>query len=153
MREPRPHWLAMLRALEGCAEADIRYNEEVGRWEFILPSADGKMRSQFWGVFHDARGRWVPPDPVTGLHPFRELDDQGMREAIASLERTYVANRHDGAGSTRREVRRRMAHNAAVQRAQYRAAGELFADMVMDRGRRLRGGALIQVPITLHKGS
>lgn len=150
MREPRPQWVAALRSLEGCASADIRYNVQVARWEFVLPGADGVMRSQFWGVFRDpSTGRPIKPDPVTGLYPFRDLDDAGMQEALANLERTYIANRHDSAGTTRRHVLRNYRFNKELLRDKYREAGNLFADMAADRGKRLRGATQISVPVTL----
>lgn len=150
-RTPKPEWLRQLRSLDGCAEADLRWNGTVGRWEFLLPSADGIRRSQFLGRFQDRQGRPLKPDPVTGLYPFRDLDDAVMREVIANLERTFVGNRFDGAGSTRREVQRRQAFNDAHRRSKYRQAGELFADLVSEHGRQLRGAPLIQVPVTLTK--
>lgn len=144
-RTPHPAWLAQLRRLEGCAEADIRWNDAVGRWEFCLKGADGIPRSQFWGWYRDDRGRPLKPDPVTGLFPFRELDDAGMREAIANLERTYIANPFDGVGTTRKEVLRRHRFNQDVMGRQYRAAGEAFADMAAERGHRLRGSPIVSV--------
>src|SRR5712671_2451509 len=105
----KPEWLVRLREVD--PQADLRFNYLVGRWEFILSSADGVMRSQFWGRFYteapDGTRTPVPVDPVTGLAPFRDLDDAAIKEACANLERTFVANRWDGAGTTRREVLRR----------------------------------------------
>jgi hypothetical protein len=146
-REPKPEWVAALKALCG-AESDLRFNETAGRWEFVLPSADGISRSQFWGWFYQPRGQErlpLEPDPETGLHAFRDLDDATMREALANLERTFIGNRHDGAGTTRREVERRMAFNADLLRGKYRRAGEAFADLVHERARRLRGAPLVQI--------
>lgn len=143
MREPRPKWLARLRGLHGCAEASIRFNYDVGRWEFILPSADGVPRSQFWGLFKNPiTGQQLEPDKVTGLYPFRDLDDAGMEEAIANLEKTYVANPHDGAGSPRKEVQRRIDFNTLLRQGWRRDKANLFVDMMADRGRRMRGGAI-----------
>lgn len=151
MREAKPEWLAQLRALEGCAEAEIRWNQTVGRWEFILVGADGKPRSQFWGQFYDDRGRPTKPDPVTGLYPFRDLDDTGMREAIANLEKTFIANRYDGAGTTRREVLRRYRFNRELMTKKFKEAGWAFADMAAERGHRLRGSPIIHVPVHIGK--
>jgi len=150
-REPKPEWVAALKALCG-AESDLRFNETVGRWEFLLPSGDGIPRSQFWGRFYRERhGKRVAllPDPETGLHAFRELDDDAMREALDNLARTFVGNPHDGAGTTRREVERRMRFNADLQQAKYDQAGEAFADMVYERARRIRGAAQVPVLIDL----
>jgi hypothetical protein len=151
MRVPKAAWLAQLRRLEGCAEADIRWNDSVHRWEIVLPSADGRPRSQFWGWFRDANGRRIPPDPATGLHPFRDLDDAAMRELIANLEATYIGNPYNGAGTTQREVTRRYRFNRDLQASKYREAGEVFAFMAQERGRRLRGAPLVSVPVTIGK--
>ena len=151
MRVPKPEWIKALRGLCG-AESDLRWNEQVGRWEFLLLGADGVVRSQFWGRFVNPRtGAQLEPDPVTGLVAFRELDDDGMREALANLERTFIGNRQDGAGTTRREVLRRWRFNHDLQQQKYRKAGEAFADLAAERGRRLRGASLIHVPLTIHK--
>lgn len=153
MREAKPEWIAALRALEGCAEADIRWNMAVGRWEFILPSADGIPRSQFWGMFyHYEHGERVrsTPDPVTGLYPFRDLGDAEMREAIQNLTETYIGNPFDGAGTTRREVMRRYRYNKQRLETSWRVRGEMFADMAAERGHRLRGSPLIVVGTDLN---
>ena len=142
-REPKPEWLARLRGLHGCAEANLRFNYELWRWEFILPSADGIPRSQFWGWFKNPfTGQQIVPDEVTGLYPFRDLDDAGMEEAIANLEKTYVANPHDGAGSPRKEVQRRIDFNTRLREGWRREKADLFVDMVADRWRRMRGGGI-----------
>ena len=151
MREAKQAWVLALRQLEGCGDADIRWNTEVARWEFVLRGADGIPRSQFWGVYKDYRGRPLKPDPVTGLYPFRDLDDGAMREAIQNLEQTYVANRWDGTGSTQKEVLARYRFNQTHLQRQYRAAGEAFADMAAERGKRLRGALQVSVPATLTK--
>lgn len=140
MREPKAAWLAQLRAVD--AGADLRWNEAVSRWEFILTSADGVPRSQFWCQFDG------PRDWATGLQPFRELDDDSMREACANLERTFIGNPFDGAGTTRREAMRRYTHNRDLQAKRFREAGELFAEYVWDHRRQLRdagAGPLVTV--------
>lgn len=136
MREPKESWVRALRALTGCSSDDIRYNEVLGRWEFIMAGADGIPRSQFWGHFDR------PIDPVSGLHPARELDDVGMLEALANLEKTFVGNRYDGAGSTRKEVEKRIKWNAAERKRRYDQHGTDFADLAAERGHRLRGALL-----------
>lgn len=151
MREPRPEWVAALKATCG-AESELRWNATVGRWEFLLLSADGLLRSQFWGWFFDPQtGVRLEPDPVTGLLPFRDLDDDAMREALRNLERSFIGNRHDGAGTTRREMDNRLRFNRDHLRRKYQLAGEAFADMALERARRIRGGALIHVPVTIGK--
>jgi len=122
---------------------DIRFNEVLGRWEFLLTSGDGVLRSQFWGYF--AR----PIDPLTGLHPFRELDDDGMREALANLQSSFVGNPFDGTGTTRKEVLKRIKNNHDEGQRRYRQCGEDFATMAAERGHRLRGAPIIPVAINL----
>lgn len=143
MRTPKPSWVRALRALTGYERDDIRWNEALGRWEFLLTCADGVARSQFWGHFAQ------PVDPVSGLHPFRELDDAGMQEALRNLTRTFVGNPYDGAGTPRKEIERRQRFNETHRRAKYLEAGHLFADMVAERGKRLRGAVQVEVPVTL----
>lgn len=129
-----------LRDLTGVETDDIRYNAALARWEFVLRGADGIPRSQFWGWYRNPfNGQPIEPDPVTGLHPFRELDDDAMSEALANLAKTFVGNPYDGAGDTRSEVMRRYRQNKAEARKRYMAAGENFADMAAERGHRLRG--------------
>jgi hypothetical protein len=143
MREPKDSWVAALRALTGNEKDGIRFNEALSRWEFMLTSADGIMRSQFWCQFKNPlTGEAIEPDVFTGLQPFRELDDDGMIEALANLESTFVGNPHDGAGTTYDEVTKRIEWNRDRGRAQWRQGGEDFASMATTtagRGRRLRG--------------
>ena len=143
MREPKSSWVAALRALTGNEKDDIRFNEALSRWEFMLVNADGIVRSQFWCQFtNPLTGEAIPPDPMTGLAPFRELDDVAMVEALANLEKTFVGNTFDGAGTTRKEVEARIKSNRERGRAVWKAGGDAFADMTTDvggRGMRLRG--------------
>ena len=114
MREPKRTWVRALRALTGFEQDDIRYNETVGRWEFVLTCGDGVPRSQFWCVYKNPlTGEPIKPDPMTGLQPFRELDDETMRDALTNLESTFVANPFDGAGTTKKEVMKRIRENRA----------------------------------------
>ncbi len=140
MRAPKPEWLRRLRDATGSQESDIRFNEAVSRWEFLVPAAAGGLESQFFGWFVE------PADPVTGLYEFRDLDEQAMTEILDSLTTTRLDNRFDGAGNTRKEMLRRYRGNKEAGRKHYRERGELLADMVQDRARRLRGDPLIVVP-------
>jgi len=151
-REPKPSWVAALKAVCG-SDHDLRWNEQVGRWEFIIPGADGVPRSQFWGWFYrinaDGSRTPIPPDPVTGLHPFRDLDDAAMQEALDNLQRSFIGNPYNGAGTVRREIDRRMRFNRDLLQAKYRAAGEAFADLAAERAHRLRGAPIIHVPVVI----
>ena len=137
MREPKPEWIAALRRLTGCEQDTIRFNETVWRWEFVLTGADAIPRSQFWGWFNQ------PADPITGLQPFRELDDDGMREALRNLERTFIGNPWDGLGSTKKEVTRRMKFNEEQKARGYKEAGDAWADMFMERRRRIHAHPMV----------
>ena len=139
MRTPKSSWVRALRALTGNESDDIRWNEVVGRWEFVLMSADGISRSQFWGYFDQ------PVEPLTGLHPFRELDDGEMRIALDNLTKSFVANPFDGAGTTKKEVMKRIKENRDEGQRRYKQGGEDFADLVSDHAKRLRGATSVSV--------
>ena len=143
MREPKTTWVRALRALTGNEGDGIRFNEALGRWEFMLTSADGVIRSQFWCQFtNPLTGERIEPDPHTGLQPFRELDDLTMVEALDNLRSTFVGNPHDGAGTTQKQVKANIDHNRAEGRRRWDQGGKDFADMTVNvggRGARLRG--------------
>ena len=147
----KPEWLARLREIDPLA--DLRFNATVGRWEFLLVSADGVLRSQFFGRFYWVRadGQRVPiqPDPETGLHPFRDLDDAAIEEVCVNLEASFIGNRYDGVRSTRQEVLRRHRSNEAMRTKFYREAGELWADMYFDRLNRIKGNPQVPVLVDL----
>jgi hypothetical protein len=147
----KPEWLVRLREVD--PQADLRFNYLLGRWEFILGSADGIPRSQFFGRFYteapDGTRTPVPKDPVTGLPPFRDLDDAALEEVCRNMEQTFVGNRWDGAGTTRREVLRRYRANQALRKARYDAAGALWAEMYLDRLPRMRGTQQVSVGVQL----
>ena len=139
MREPKTRWVVALRALTGNERDDIRWNEALGRWEFLLAQADGVVRSEFWCWFDQ------PIDPVSGLHPPRDLDDDAMLEALRNLETTFVGNAFDGAGTTQAEVLKRMKQNREEGQRRWRQGGVDFADMTLTtagRGHRLRGAVV-----------
>lgn len=121
-RQPKAEWVAQLRELCG-PSADIRFNDALGRWEFLIPSADGVPRSQFWGWFNQ------PINPTTGLHPFRELDDDGMRVALHNLTVSFV-------GNPRAEMLSRMRYNRDVQEAARRQRAEDYEYYITRESRR-----------------
>lgn len=150
MREPKAEWIVALRALTGQERDTIRFNETLHRWEFQLVGASGAVQSQFWGQFTDPRtGERVKPDPDTGMYAFRELDDAGMREALRNLERTFVGNRADGAGTVRKHILNGMRYNRSVYRKHRSDRADLFVDMVAERQKRLRGALQLAVPGTV----
>lgn len=142
MPSPKPEWIAALRALDD--KADLRFNYAVNRWEFILTGGDMVPRSQFWCDFTGER------DPVTGLKPYRELNDEQMRIALANLERTFVGNPYDGQGTPAREIGRRYFFNKHLQQERWRQTAEHFADFLWDHRRQIRdlgAGPVVSVPI------
>ena len=122
-------WLIQLRAVS--PEADLRFNEQVGRWEFLIKNAEGKHQSQFYGRFHDATsGQKMKPDPRTGMFPFRELDDEGMREVCRNLQLTAIWNPHDGAGTTQKQVVQNLIHNRTIEDTRKVNVQSLLRDML-----------------------
>ncbi len=150
-RIPQPGWVSALRAVTS-AEADIRFNEFVGRWEFILRAADGSPQSQFFGWFYQSmpNGQRVTldPDPATGLYPFRELDDDAMTEVLEACIKTDL-RRPGGTGSPRREAERIMAENTQRARQQRSRAASDWAERVVDRRRQMHEIPLITVPVVI----
>lgn len=150
MREAKPQWIADLRALTGQEADTIRWNHAVSRWEFVLTEADGVPRSQFWGWdVNPLTGAPITPDEATGLYPFRDLDDATMQTALANLQRTFIGNPFDGAGSTQKQVKQRMRHNRAIRKQQISGAAEAWAEMAAERARRIRGALQFAVPGTV----
>ncbi len=144
MRVPKASWVRALRALTGYEQDDIRYNETLSRWEFVLTCGDGVPRSQFWCVYKNPlTGVPIEPDPMTGLQPFRELDDDTMREALTNLKSTFVANPFDGAGTPRKEVAKRIEENRVEGQRRYQKGGYDFADLCNDHALRLRGATSV----------
>lgn len=151
MPDPKAEWLAALRAVDD--KADLRFNYAVNRWEFLLTCADGVPRSQFWCDFTatreqrvtDSRGvvhvEQVPDrDPVSGLMPYRDLTDASFREALRNLERSFVANPYDGAGTIRRQVMGNYRYNRDLHAQKGREAGHRIADWIWERRRQIRDG-------------
>jgi len=142
----KPEWIAALQALTGHETDTIRWNAHVSRYEFILTEADGVPRSQFWCQFDGER------DPVTGMKPYRPLNDAEMQVALANLQRTFVANPFDGNGTVQREVGRRYFFNKRLQEQRYKERGEEYADFIWEHRRQIRDagcGPLVTVATEL----
>ena len=90
MRTAKHSWVQSLRRLTGNDLDNIHFNEFVHRWEFTLAGADGIPRPQFWAWYDQ------PKDPVSGLYPFRELDDNSIKVALRNLQETFVGNLNQG---------------------------------------------------------
>lgn len=95
----------------------VRWNEHVSRWEFQFLSQFNTVTSQFLGWSHNPlTGEAIAPDPVTGLAPFRDLDEQAQAFVIKSCEKTFIGNRHDGASSWAETIKKGAEHNKKVHR-------------------------------------
>lgn len=107
---------------------DVRWNEQVGRWEFVFLSAMNRECSQFLGWSHNPlTGETIEPDPVSGLLPMRELDVEAQAYVIASCEKTYIGNPVDGASSWAEHFRKGIEHNKRVHLNRRRAQTDDFA--------------------------
>lgn len=127
MRQPPAGFVARLKALCG-ADWDVRYNEEVCRWEFLSTSAGGMRVSQFWGWFKNPlSGAKIEPDPVTGLVPFRDLDVVAQAEILKNLEESYIGNRHDGARDWGELTKQRMDFNKNIDVKKRRERADNYA--------------------------
>lgn len=137
VRTPPAGLVARLKKFPDFVE--IRFNESVGRWEFIFLSAAGRPVSQFWGWGRNPlTGAPIEPDPATGLYPFRDIADQATQdEIIRNCETTFIGNELShvtGHGLRDREqhMRARIAGNAALVKQKAKQAGDDFADMVAE---------------------
>ena len=148
---PKPEWVAELRQRYG-DQVRLSWNEAVGRWSFDILCVDGVHRPQFWQWQRNAAGTPLKPDPISGLLPFRDLDDASFREACRNLDKTYLAA--PGAAQTaQRHSQMMLAHNRGLRdkvRAERQADGEYW---VKDNWRRLTdapfsaGGIALVSPI------
>lgn len=131
-RDPPPGFVARLKARCG-SDWDCRWNDAVQRWEFVSLSAAGKPVSQFWGWFRNPlTGAAITADPVTGLSPFRDLDPAAQDEVLDNLERSFLGNRADGAGTWKRQITERQDFNRALQTSRIRAKADAFADLLKE---------------------
>lgn len=127
MRIPPAAFVARLKALCG-ADWDVRFNDEVNRWEFQSTSAGGMRVSQFLGWFKNPlTGERIEPDPVTGLAPFRDLDSTAQAEVLKNLEESYIGNRHDGAKDWETWSGDRIKYNKQLDQAKRRKRAEDYA--------------------------
>jgi len=114
MREPPAEFVARLK-LQCGSDWDVRFNEHVGRWEFLSTSAGGMRVSQFWGWFRNSlTGEKIEPDMTMGLSPYRELDITAQEEILKNLEQSYIGNQHDGAKDWETYSGDRIRHNNAL---------------------------------------
>lgn len=116
VREAPAAFVAELKRRFG-SDQDVRFNAQVGRWEFLSLSAGGMPVSQFLGwTRNPLTGEKIEPDPVTGLLPFRELDATAQAEIVTNLEVSYIGNRHDGSRDWREHRDKTMEFNRRLDR-------------------------------------
>jgi hypothetical protein len=128
MREPPADFVLKLKAQCG-SDWDVRFNVEVGRWEFQSISAGGMRVSQFFGWFYNPLTlERIEPDPNTGLAPFRDITDINTQdEILKNLEQSYIGNREDGARDWETLSGNRMRYNGAVDADRRQKRGADFA--------------------------
>lgn len=136
VRQPPAAFLIRLRQFPDFV--DLRYNEAVGRWEFVFLSAAGREVSQFWGwARNPLTGAPIEPDPYTGLHPFRDLDQAAQDEIIKNCQQTFIGTELDRVtGNARRDrlehMKGRVAYNEQLIKNKAKKAGDDYADMVAE---------------------
>jgi hypothetical protein len=127
MRQPPADFVVRLKALCG-ADWEVRYNEEVCRWEFQSTSAGGMRVSQFWGWFYNPLTKEkLEPDGITGLLPYRDLTPDAQEEILRNLETSYIGNREDGARDWAQLSRQRIEFNKAIGVKKRRNRAEDYA--------------------------
>lgn len=127
MREPPVGFVARLKALCG-ADWDVRYNEEICRWEFLSTSAGGIRVSQFFGWFYNPLTKVkLEPDGVTGLLPYRDLTPDAQKEILKNLEESYIGNRVDGAKDWETYSGDRIRFNKQLDKAKRQKRADDFA--------------------------
>lgn len=126
-REAPAAFVAELKRRYG-SDWDVRYNTHLCRWEFESLSAGGMRVSQFLGWSRNPlTGEAIEPDPVTGLLPFRELDETAQAEILRNLEVSYIGNRVDGAASWKQYQHDRIEYNKALDRKKRREKADDYA--------------------------
>ena len=150
MRVPKAEWLAALRQTCG-DQVRLSWNETVGRWQFDILCVDGEYRAQFLcQTHHPMTGEKLKED-VHGYLPFRELNDEVLREVLRNLERSFLGNPHDGAGTAQRHVAQRAHFNDAQAARNKRTRLNDLEAIVGEQRNRIQGNVSVAVPVTLHR--
>ncbi len=131
LRDVPEDYVTRLQALTGNERDTVRWNALVQRYEFVLAGADGVPRSQFWCRFD------LPPD-ASGVQPFRELGESEFQEALRNLERTFVGNPYDGAGTVRRHAANAYFFNKTLTETRAKERAAVFSDFIWEHRRQLR---------------
>lgn len=109
----------------------MTWDATVGRFALHSLSAAGKPITQYWCWFYDPVTREpLAPDPATGLHPYRGLDQRAQDEIVRNLQVSYIGQTGDGLTDWTRDQQARRAHNTALQQQRVRARAQQFADLI-----------------------
>lgn len=106
------------------------WDDVTKRWTLESPSADGRTVYQPWGWFKDANGVRLQPDPVTGLHAYRDLDATAQEEIIRNLHRSNIGFTGDGVRDWAADEAARRQHNADIVTKSRKQRAQAFADMI-----------------------
>lgn len=135
-REPPAHFVRRLRAAFPDF-VDLRFNDVVGRWEFVFLSAAGRESSQFFGwTKNPLTGEQIKPDSYTNLYPFRDLDPTAQEEIFASCQQTFIGREKDATGDGLHDHTKRILRltdeNYELFRKRKREAAQNWADAVTE---------------------
>lgn len=110
----RPEWVTALR--DACGDhVRLSWNATVGRWQFDVLCVDGEYRAQFLcQTHHPVTGAKLEAD-AHGYLPFRDLNDEVLREVIRNLQQTYIGNPWDGNGPKEAVARMRFNEQQAAR--------------------------------------
>jgi hypothetical protein len=112
---------------------DVFWEEAVGRWAIRGLSAAGKPVTQYWGWYQDATtGLPLAPDPATGLHPYRDLDQPSQDQIIRSMQQSYVGATGYGQEDWQRYMNERRQHNKALMRQRVKDRAQRFAELITE---------------------
>lgn len=109
------------------------WNAAVGRYAVDTPTADGKTVVQFWCQFYDPTTlEPLEADPVTSLHPYRDLDEVAQEEVIRNLHRSYIGKTGHGLRDWDLNAQVSRKHNADLKKAKLRARADTYADLIAE---------------------
>lgn len=116
---------------------DGRWNEQVSRWEFVFLSPAGFPSSQFYGWDRNPlTGTPIPPDPATGLYPFRDLTPDAQDEIVQCAQATFIGNAPGATGDARHdrlaEFRAAREHNQQLVAKTRKQRSQDWADAVSE---------------------
>lgn len=133
MRQPPDAFVERLRTTFPGEGWTCSWDPDVGRWRISGLSASGSPIHQWVCWYRDATtGEPIAPDPATGIHPFRELDQSCQDEVIRNMQRSFVGRTGDPLKdwSLFQQANRR--HNQALMKARAKERANTFADLLRE---------------------